>query len=145
MFQRVRLPRMRSHTFVHTYSHRPPITCHGFSPGPANHRSRASHDNGHERSVHPIWILDHRRRDVDAHFGHTEHRGCTTIHQFSQNGSTCACKKVLKAKVDESKGILLPMHAFIPLSKPDEHPRVCCGAPTGGLWPKYPRLLLRIS
>ena len=91
------------------------------------------------------WILDHRRRDVDAHFGHTEHRGCTTIHQFSQNGSTCACKKVLKAKADESRGILLPMHAFIPLSKPDEHPRVCCGAPTGGLWPKYPRLLIRIS
>ena len=52
--RRLRLPRMRSHTFVHTYSHPPPITCYGISPGPANNRSRASHDNGYEGSEHPM-------------------------------------------------------------------------------------------
>ena len=29
------------------------------------------------------WILDHRKRDVDAHFGHPGLQGCTMIHQFS--------------------------------------------------------------
>ena len=83
-------------------SHPPPITCH------ANHRSKAPHDNGHNGSVHLMWILDHRRQDVDAHFGHPDisfpKDKCRIEDIGPQNGSTHAFKWDLKAKMDETMG-----------------------------------------
>ena len=83
-------------------SHPPPITCH------ANHRSKAPHDNGHNGSVHLMWILDHRRQEVDAHFGHPDisfpKDKCRIEDIGPQNGSTHAFKWDLKAKMDETMG-----------------------------------------
>ena len=45
-----------------------------------------------------------------------------------QVGSACAFKWDLKAKVDEPKDILLPMHGILWFSNEDEHPRVDFGA-----------------
>ena len=80
----------------------PPITCN------ANHRSKAPHDNGHNGSVHLMWILDHRRQDVDAHFGHPDisfpKDKCRIEDIGPQNGSKHAFKWDLKAKMDETMG-----------------------------------------
>ena len=45
-----------------------------------------------------------------------------------QMGIACAFKSDLNGKVDESKGILLPMRGILLFSKPTEHPRVDFGA-----------------
>ena len=54
------------------------------------------------------WILDHRRRDVDAHFGHSDisfpKDKCRIEDIGPQNGSTHAFKWDLKAKMDETMG-----------------------------------------
>ena len=46
-----------------------------------------------------------------------------------QMGIACAFKSDLNGKVDESKGILLPVRGLLLFSKPNEHPRVDFGAP----------------
>ena len=55
-----------------------------------------------------MWILDHRRQDVDAHFGHTgisfPKDKCRIGDIGPQNGSTHAFKWDLKAKMDETMG-----------------------------------------
>ena len=106
----MRLPRMRSHTFVHTYSHPPPNTCYGFSPGPANHKSKTSHDDAND--------------DDFKEFG-------------PQVGSACAFKWDLNAKVDESKGILLPIHGILLFCKQNEHPRVDFGSAETRFWSPF--------
>ena len=40
-----------------------------------------------------------------------------------QMGIACAFKSDLKGKVDESKGILLPMRGLLLFSEANEHPR----------------------
>ena len=46
----------------------------------------------------------------------------------------CAFKSDLKGKVDESKGILLPMHGILLFSKENEHPRMDFGAQNEWVW-----------
>ena len=43
-------------------------------------------------------------------------------------GGACAFKWDLKAKVNESRGILLPMRGILLFSKPNVHPMVDLGA-----------------
>ena len=62
-----------------------------------------------------------------------------------QMGIACAFKSDLNGKVDESKGIWLPMRGLLLFSKPNEHPRVDFRAQTRGHWAKSPRCILRIS
>ena len=54
------------------------------------------------------WNLDHRRRDVDAHFGHPDisfpKDKCRIEDIGPQNGSTHAFKWDLKPKMDETMG-----------------------------------------
>ena len=47
--------------------------------------------------------------------------------------------------MDESKGILLPMHGILLFSKENEHPTVDFGAQKRGPGANDPRLLLRIA
>ena len=55
-----------------------------------------------------MWILDHRRQDVDAHFGHPDisfpKDKCRIEDIGPQSGSTHAFKWDLKAKMDETIG-----------------------------------------
>ena len=47
----------------------------------------------------------------------------------------CMCIQVdLRAEVDESKGILLPMHGILLFSKENEHPRMDFGAQNEWVW-----------
>ena len=54
-----------------------------------------------------------------------------------QIGSACAFKWDLKAKVDESKGILLPMRGILLFSKANEHPMADFGHPETRLWSSF--------
>ena len=62
-----------------------------------------------------------------------------------QMGIACAFKSDLKGKVDESKGILLPVRGLLLFSKPNEPQRVDFGAQKRSNWAKSPRCNLRIS
>ena len=62
-----------------------------------------------------------------------------------QMGIACAFKSDLKGKVDESKGILLPVRGLLLFSKPNEPQRVDFRAQTRGPGPNAPRCILRIS
>ena len=46
----------------------------------------------------------------------------------------CAFKSDLNGKVDESKGILLPMRGILLFSKPNGHPMVGLGAQSEWVW-----------
>ena len=63
----------------------------------------------------------------------------------AQMGIACAFKSDLNGKVDESKGIWLPMRGLLLFSEANEHPTVDFGAQKRSHWPKYPRCNLRIS
>ena len=92
------------------------------------------------------WILDYRKRDVGAHFGHPGLQGCTTIHQLSVGKSgvsmsfvhksvgACAFEWDLRAKVGDSKGILLPIQSILSLCKQHVHLRVHFGASEISFW-----------
>ena len=62
--------------------------------------------------------FDHRRQDVDAHFGHPDisfpKDKCRVEDIGPQNGSTHAFKWDLKAKMDEPRGKLLFAMPAIP-------------------------------
>ena len=49
-----------------------------------------------------------------------------------ENGSAGAFKGDLMAKLDESKGILLPIHGILLFSKQNEHQRMDFGSQKGG-------------
>ena len=53
---------------------------------------------------------------------------------WATNGSACACKWELRAKMDDSKGILQPTQGSLLFSKEREHPKVDFGAPEMRFW-----------
>ena len=54
-----------------------------------------------------------------------------------QINSACAFKWDLRAKVDESNGILLPIHGILLFWKQNEHPRMDVGSVETRFWSSF--------
>ena len=71
--------------------------------------------------MHSDTIVFRRKSEVSMNFG-------------LQISTACAFKWDLKAKVDESNGILLPIHGIRLFCKQNEHPRVDFGSAETKFW-----------